>query len=247
MNPPKSSKILCPRCQSAHIIKNGSIHSGKQKYQCKDCGRQFVENPTKKYVTPETKAIIDRLLLERISLRGIARAVGVSYKWLQEYINQKYREIPWYVEDLEISDEKIELIILEADEMWSYVKYKENQAWIWLVIERKTRRVIGCYIGRRNHKSAQKLWDSLPRRYRENSICYTDFWDAYAQVIEPERHYPVGKETGETSHVERLNNTFRQRISRLVRQALSFSRNLFNHRSAIWYFIHHYNTEIAVT
>jgi len=34
----------------------------------------------------------------------------------------------------------------------------------------------------------------------------------------------VGKETGETAHVERLNNTVRQRLSRLVRRTLSFSK-----------------------
>ncbi|HLP87031.1 MAG TPA: IS1 family transposase, partial [Nostocaceae cyanobacterium] len=37
----------------------------------------------------------------------------------------------------------------------------------------------------------------------------------------------------------------RQRISRLVRSALSFSKKLENHIGAIWYFIHHYNSCIA--
>ncbi|MDM8568537.1 hypothetical protein QUF50_03290 [Thiotrichales bacterium HSG1] len=36
----------CPTCNSENIIKNGSIHNGKQKYACKDCGRQFVLEPT---------------------------------------------------------------------------------------------------------------------------------------------------------------------------------------------------------
>ncbi|MEH1876828.1 IS1 family transposase [Nostoc sp.] len=39
-----------------------------------------------------------------------------------------------------------------------------------------------------------------------------------------------------------LNNTMRQRISRLVRKTLSFSKKLDNHIGAIWYFIHHYNS-----
>jgi IS1 family transposase len=55
----------------------------------------------------------------------------------------------------------------------------------------------------------------------------------------------VGKETGQTNHVERLNNTFRQRISRLVRQSLSFSKNVENHIGVIWYFIHDYNAQLA--
>ena len=64
-------------------------------------------------------------------------------------------------------------------------------------------------------------------------------------VIPHKRHRAVGKETGQTNHVERLNNTLRQRISRLVRQSLSFSKNVENHIGAIWYFIHDYNTQLA--
>jgi insertion element IS1 protein InsB len=41
-------------------------------------------------------------------------------------------------------------------------------------------------------------------------------------VIPSKRHRPVGQETGQTNPIERLNNTFRQRISRLVRESLSF-------------------------
>ncbi|OQY59115.1 MAG: hypothetical protein B6245_08410, partial [Desulfobacteraceae bacterium 4572_88] len=39
-------------------------------------------------------------------------------------------------------------------------------------------------------------------------------------------------------------NTMRQRISRLVRKTLSFSKKLENHTAAIWLFIHHYNSVI---
>lgn len=61
---------------------------------CKACGRQFVENPTFRVISDETKALIDRLLLERISLAGIARAVQVSERWLQSYVNERYAEQP---------------------------------------------------------------------------------------------------------------------------------------------------------
>jgi transposase-like protein len=55
----------CPVCGSRHLIKNGSVHNGKSKHQCKSCGYQFVDNPTKTTVSSETKQLIDRLLLER--------------------------------------------------------------------------------------------------------------------------------------------------------------------------------------
>ena len=71
----------CPQCNTYHVVKNGHIHNGKQRFKCRECGRQFVENLTKIMITEETQALRDRLLLERISLAGIARAAQVSEKW----------------------------------------------------------------------------------------------------------------------------------------------------------------------
>ncbi len=83
------------------------------------------------------------------------------------------------------------------------------------------------------------------RVYRQCAVAYTDFWSAYKTVIPDSRHRPVLKSSGETNHIERLNNTLRQRISRLVRKSLSSSKELDNHIGAIWYFLHHYNDVIA--
>ena len=105
--------------------------------------------------------------------------------------------------------------------------------------------IIGCYLGDRSRESAKKLWESLPGVYRQCAVAYTDFWESYKTVIPVKRHRAVGKETGQTNHIERLNNTFRQRISRLVRKSLSFSKKMDNHIGAIWYFIHDYNVQLA--
>lgn len=90
--------ITCPRCQSNHVVKNGKIHNGQQNFKCKGCGRQFVQNPTKKVIGQETRDLIDKLLLERLSLAGIARATGVSEQWLQTYVNAKYSSVSKTVE-----------------------------------------------------------------------------------------------------------------------------------------------------
>lgn len=63
----------CPACHSNHLVKNGFNPLHKQIYRCQECGRQFVQDPAKGPISDEKKALIDRLLLERISLAGIAR------------------------------------------------------------------------------------------------------------------------------------------------------------------------------
>ena len=73
---------FCPSCGSNSIRKNGTTHNNKAKNECKNCGRQFVINNTKKIVTQAKKDLIDKLLLERISWRGITRVVDVSWRWL---------------------------------------------------------------------------------------------------------------------------------------------------------------------
>jgi insertion element IS1 protein InsB len=90
------------------------------------------------------------------------------------------------------------------------------------------------------------LWDALPAVYRQCAVSYTDFWAAYNQVFPSKRHQSVGKESGKTNYIERFNGTLRQRVSRLIRKTLSFSKKLENPIGAIWYFVHHYNASLLV-
>ena len=88
----------CPYCHSSEVVKNGYNLVGTPKFLCKGCGRQFVEQPKKQPISQETKALIDRLLQERLSLAGIARVTGVSERWLQTYVNDKYARTPRQVD-----------------------------------------------------------------------------------------------------------------------------------------------------
>jgi hypothetical protein len=74
----------CPNCDSTNI---------------ENCGRQFVENPSGHYrINDETRRLVDRLLLERLSLAGIPRAAQVCESWLQKYFNEKCADTPQEVD-----------------------------------------------------------------------------------------------------------------------------------------------------
>jgi insertion element IS1 protein InsB len=134
---------------------------------------------------------------------------------------------------------------LELDELWSFVAKKTNQAWIWIALCRQTRQVVASAIGDRSERTCRRLWEAIPAAYREGH-CFTDFWAAYQAVIPEEQHSAVGKETGETAHVERWNNTLRQRLARFVRKTLSFSKSLVMHEACLNLFLHRYNLERAI-
>jgi insertion element IS1 protein InsB len=104
-----------------------------------------------------------------------------------------------------------------------------------------TRQVIAFHVGDRSRESAKELWAKIPVEYRELATFYTDQYDAYTGVIPTERHKAITKKARKTNHIERFNNTLRQRVSRFVRETLSFSKKLVNHIGAIKYFICHYN------
>lgn len=138
-----------------------------------------------------------------------------------------------------------EATVLELDELWSFVLKKLNQAWIWIALCRKTRQVVAYAIGDRSNETCKELWNSIPEEYRSGH-CYTDFWSAYQAVIPEEQLSQVGKETGETAHVERWNCTLRQRLGRFVRKTLSFSKSMLMHRACLDLFFHRYNLERAI-
>jgi len=222
-------------------MKNGTTRRGKQNYKCRDCGRQFVENPQWKRREPDSTVVIDRLLLEKIPLAGIARVLKLSESWLQQYVNRCYAVVPRQVQ---VVPKPKGPLAVQMDAWWSFVDDKGNKQWVWLALDVVTRELVGCHIGDRSADSALALWQSMPAVYRQCAMLYTDYWEAYQTILPSQRHCAVGKETGLTSYIERFNNTLRQRVSRLVRKTLSFSKKLENHIAAIWHFIHYYNEQI---
>jgi insertion element IS1 protein InsB len=109
----------------------------------------------------------------------------------------------------------------------------------------KTRQIIAFHVGDRSHTSAEHLWAKIPHAYRQHATFYTDQYVVYEKVIPAAQHRAIHKLARKTNHIERFNNTLRQRLARLVRDTLSFSKKVENHIGAIKFFICHYNLEKA--
>src|SRR2546423_320467 len=84
--------LRCPRCGLSHTKKNGHTYYHKQNYRCLRCGRQFVRDSQR--VGDDTRALVKRLLLERVSLRGICRVTGLSLTWLLQFMAALYAQLP---------------------------------------------------------------------------------------------------------------------------------------------------------
>jgi len=79
------------------------------------------------------RALVKKLLLERVRLRGICRVLSISLGWLLAFIAEVYDELPddLYVKPLTHRQRRLQLLCLEAeaDEMWSFVGQKSNKQW----------------------------------------------------------------------------------------------------------------------
>jgi len=126
--------------------------------------------------------------------------------------------------------------------MWSFVGHRRwGVLWLWLALCRRTRQIVAYAIGSRRDATAQQLWSRIPAAYRQGNL-HTDHLESDRNVFPSKQHHAT-YQRGPTNHVERFNNTLRQRLARLVRKTLSFSKCPLMHESVIRLFLHRYNLE----
>src|SRR5215207_4569286 len=175
-----------------------------------------------------------------------SRAPSVSRATPSRVGSKKAAALPELSETLVEAAAEPAQAVLELDELWSFVLKRANKRWIWIALCRATRQVVAYAVGDRSHATCQKLWAAIPAAYRLLH-CYSDFWEAYQLVIPSEQHTAAGKKSGLTAHVERWNNTLRQRLGRFVRKSLSFSKSDAMHELCLRLFLHDYNKSRALS
>ena len=232
----------CPNCGSPHVVKNGKDYKGDQKYHCPECGAYGTLEARGRYNQTDQDLIL-RAYQERVSMRGIRRIFGVVPQTLLQWIQQAVEKLPDLVATLAPAQAND---VLELDELWSFVLKKSNQQWVWIALCRRTRQVVAYYVGDRSEASCRQLWQRIPAAYKRCTT-YSDFWAAYQKVFPKQTHRSVGKQSGQTAHVERWNNTLRQRIARFLRKTLSFSKSERVHELVLKFFIHRYNAQCLIS
>jgi IS1 family transposase/transposase-like protein len=247
-----TNQYLTPACAHSKVIKHGFTRAGQQRFRCTCCGKSFTPNAKQKRIPLEIKQLIPRFLDSRLSIRQLARKLGISRNWLQVLIWRIYQQTPT---DLGFDVEKVlqaqsaglEWVRAQADELWSFVGSKQNRQWVWLALDSPTRCISPVYVGSRNARAAKQFWESIPKSYREIACFDTDLFEPYKKAIPAIQHVASGKETGYTAYIERFNCTLRQMCSRLVRKSLSFSKSVKWHLMAIQYTIWQYNLRMLNT
>ncbi|MBC8084476.1 MAG: hypothetical protein H7Z21_14860 [Hymenobacter sp.] len=82
--------------------------------------------------------------------------------------------------------------------------------------------MLGC----RGAATARPAGQTFPPVYQQQTTYYTPEWEAYAAVLPAAARPPSAKGSGQTSLVEAINCSLRQRCGVLVRKSCSFSMAL---------------------
>lgn len=240
--------VRCPQCESEQVAKRGKTEQGKQRYICLnlDCLKKtFILDYSYNGYLPNIKTQIINMALNGSGIRDTARVLNISPSTVIGEIKKKEsclepvnhavlkslkaREIS----DISVCIQKVE--DAEMDEMWSYVRKKENQRWLWHAIDHATGKVLAYTFGDRKDTVFLKLKELLEpfgiTRF------FTDDWGAYQRHLPSEQHV-VGKRN--TQKIERKHLTLRTRIKRLARKTICFSKLEKMHDIVIGLFINRF-------
>jgi len=124
-----------------------------------------------------------------------------------------------------------------ADEMWSFVRHKKGQRWLWWVEDAQNGQVVAFVFGRRTHATFQRLLAVLEAAGWAVEKWFTDAWGAYEACLPTEQ-----RQTGKApmQRLERKHLTLRTRLKRLTRKTICFSKKQFFHDGLITLFIFHF-------
>ena len=223
--------IRCPSCLSLSIKKNGWKIYGKQNYQCKSCGRQFIHETELTYKGCQS-FIEDKIRLMLVRGCSIADIVVIEQV-------SKYKVLNVLVQsDLTIKPKQQYYRKLQVDEFWTYVGNKKNKVWLVYAYDPQTGEIVAFVWGKRNLATARQLRAKLDELGVDFGYVCCDNWDSFLTAFAFD-FKNVGKRY--TTHIEGNNNRFRQRLRRVFRKTCCFSKKLANHFKAFDLLFHYVN------
>jgi len=132
----------CDKCNSTDIHPNGrDKRDNRQKYYCKNCGHHgrlrdlqtplAAEEAQAQRPKDTRMKLACKAAMERSSLRGIARLLGVSRESVVREMKKlvsKLKPLKRMIFPAQAGD------VVEVDELWSFAGSKGEECWIWTAI-----------------------------------------------------------------------------------------------------------------
>ena len=133
--------MYCRYCGGV-CVKDGLQSNKVQRYKCKECLRRQQENYRYKAYDQDIDRQIVMLTREGVSIRGLARCIGISCSTILARIRKIADEI--CAPPINVGSE------YEVDEMWTFLKNKHKPLWIAYALDRNSKEVISFNVGGRS-------------------------------------------------------------------------------------------------
>ena len=220
--------VHCPACaQPEAVYRHGKTHDGRQRYRCMACRRTFQLRYQHKIHEPGARQRITDMALNGSGVRETAWVLGIS----PQTVMGELKKIDAVNQRAPVrSASAVARFRLCADEMWSFVRRKKEQRWLWWVENASTGEVVAFVFGRRTHATFRRLLALLTEAARAVAQWLIDAWGAYAACL-PAVQHQVGKVP--MQRLERKHLTLRTRLKRLARRMICFSKKQFFHDGLI--------------
>jgi insertion element IS1 protein InsB len=129
----------------------------------------------------------------------------------------------------------------ERDEMWSFVRHKAQQRWLWHAIDHQSGTVLASVLGSHTDTVFLQLKQLLAPF--GISRFYTDDWGTYHRHLNSEPQ-ALGKDNPQK--IARKHLTLRTRIKRLARKTLCFSKSVRMHDIVMGLFMNRYEFGLQI-
>jgi len=216
----------CPYCKSVDTIGAGKrkTQSGqKQRYQCKDCNRKFIENKDyERYKgNSKTTSLIMDLYFKGISLRGIKDHLKQFYN-LSLHHSNILRRIHKFSK---IIEEYVQTLKPEVKQVWNHDEMKIQAGgkwqWLWNIMDKETKYLITTQVSHNamTHNSNKFFAQAKQQAKAEPKYLITDGRHSLTNSIKTEmpstnhvRLVSLTNKRQNNQNIERLNGTVRDRV-----------------------------------
>lgn len=205
------------KCKKCHLetVRNGKTGNGTQRYYCRSCRVSQQAGYLYHAYNPEKNLQLIRLIKEGCGIRSSGRLLDISPTTV-------IKRILYLAKDLSTSRPIVRYQSYEVDELFTYIKKKENRVCIAYSLNPVTKEVINIVVGRRNKTNLLKIISTL--LLADARQITTDKLNIYKELIPKELH--CTKHRG-INRIERTNLDLRTHIKRLNRRTICFSKSLF--------------------
>ena len=203
--------MKCKYCQA--ICYKRGIRNEIQQYSCKLCRKYQQKEYSKSRIVQEKYEWVVKLNNEGCGISNIARLLKISKSSVQRIIER-------VAANLQISQLSESHQSYEIDELRTYCNNKKNELWLIYAINRKTKRIMDFFVGRRTKENIAKVVSTIQKLQPKH--IYSDRSNIYEKLINKAIHkiYPRC-----TNYIERKNLTLRMHLKRLSRRTICFTRN----------------------